>query len=236
METHRRPGARRLEEIRRGTLHPPRRPLTVFDDARATAVAATRAEAPELVAEVGRLRSLAFADEVEATGECYGLDEYDDYYWHLVVIDKTSGDVVAGTRLGFGREILGSRGWRALYTAGYRYFGDGMVRVACSGVKIGRTWVHPLPEGDAVEIAAEELFQATGTLQEFQVPEFEEALGTELDDNLFTEYEGEPALQATSVALTRRRVSPPPLPSRASRLRSPRSSTTRPSSTAATRR
>lgn len=78
METHRRPGARRLEEIRRGTLHPPRRPLTVFDDARATAVAATRAEAPELVAEVGRLRSLAFADEVEATGECYGLDEYDD--------------------------------------------------------------------------------------------------------------------------------------------------------------
>ena len=64
---------------------------------------------------------------------------------------------------------------------------------------------QPLPElaeGDAVEIAAEDLVQATGTLQEFQVPEFEEALGTELDDNLFTEYEGEPALQASSVALT----------------------------------
>ena len=144
METHGRAGARRIEETQRDMLHLPRRPLTVFDDARATAVAATRAEAPELVVEVGRLRSLAFADEAEATGECYGLDEYDDYYRHLVVIDKTSGDVVAGTRLGFGREILGNRGWQALYTAGYWYFGDGMVRVARSGVEIGRTWVHPL--------------------------------------------------------------------------------------------
>lgn len=64
---------------------------------------------------------------------------------------------------------------------------------------------QPLPElaeGDAVEIAVDDLVQATGTLQEFQVPEFEEALGTQFDDNLFSEYEGEPALQASSVALT----------------------------------
>ena len=64
---------------------------------------------------------------------------------------------------------------------------------------------QPLPElaeGEAVEIAVHDLVQATGTLQEFEVPEFEEALGTELDDNLFGEYEGEPALQASSVALT----------------------------------
>ncbi|MDP9474240.1 MAG: GNAT family N-acetyltransferase [Actinomycetota bacterium] len=144
METHERFEARRLEETQRGTSLLARRPLIIFDDARATAVAATRAEAPELVAEVGRLRSLSFANEAEATGEGYGLDEYDDYYRQLVVIDKESGDIMAGTRLGFGNEILATHGWQSLYTAGYWAFGDGMVRTARRGVEIGRTWVHPV--------------------------------------------------------------------------------------------
>lgn len=144
METHKLLEARRFEEIQSGAAFLPLRPLVIFDDARATAVAATKTEAPELVEEVGRLRSLSFADEAEATGESYGLDEYDDYYRQLVVIDKASGAIMAGTRLGFGNEILAARGWRSLYTAGHWAFGDGMLRVARGGVEIGRTWVHPL--------------------------------------------------------------------------------------------
>jgi hypothetical protein len=41
---------------------------TVFDDTRATAVLTTMTEAPNLVAEVGRLRSLSFAAAAETTG------------------------------------------------------------------------------------------------------------------------------------------------------------------------
>ena len=144
MKTYERSEDRRLEETKRDASRLSRRPLIIFDDARATAVLATRAEAPGLVEEAGRLRGLAFAGDAEATGEGYGLDGYDDYYRQLVVIDKQSGDITAGTRLGFGSEILATRGWRALYTAGYWTFGDGMVRVARGGVEIGRTWVHPL--------------------------------------------------------------------------------------------
>lgn len=64
---------------------------------------------------------------------------------------------------------------------------------------------QPLPqlaEGEEVEIVADDLIQATGTLQEFQISEFEEGLDTQFDDQLFATYEGEPALQASSVALT----------------------------------
>lgn len=144
LEAYRRPEAPRLFSSLERKVLLSCRPLTVFDDARATAVVASRAEAPELVAEVGRMRNLAFADEAEATGESYGLDAFDDYYRQLVVIDKGSGDIIAGTRLGFGGEILQAHGWQALYTAGYWFFGEGMVRVARGGVEIGRTWVHPL--------------------------------------------------------------------------------------------
>lgn len=144
LETQKPPEFQGIEETRRGTPLLPRLPRIVFDDARATAVAATRAEAPELVEEVGRIRGLAFADEARTTGGSYHLDEYDDYYRQLVVIDKASGDITAGTRLGFGHEILNDRGWRSFYTARYWSFGEGMIRVAGDGVEIGRTWVHPL--------------------------------------------------------------------------------------------
>ena len=87
--------------------------LTVFDDARATAVLTTLAEAPNLVAEVGRLRVCRLRPRRRRRGT-YGLD---DYYRYLVVIDMANGAVVAGTRLGFGKEIVEDRGWSALYTA-----------------------------------------------------------------------------------------------------------------------
>lgn len=70
------------------------------------------------MAEIGRLRSLSFAEEAEATGEDYGLDEYGDCYRQPVVIDKASCDIMVVTRLGFGDEILATRGWQSLYTAG----------------------------------------------------------------------------------------------------------------------
>lgn len=135
-----------------GRLLPPR-PRVLFDDARATALLATRAEAPELVEEAGRLRRLSFAGEARATGERYALDAYDEYYGHLVVLDKASGTIAAGTRLGFGREILEDRGWEGLYTARYWVFGDAMIDVARRGVEVGRTWVHPLHRRNRLGLA-----------------------------------------------------------------------------------
>jgi len=118
--------------------------VVLYDDARATAMLATRDEAPGLVEEAGRLRDLSFAGEASTTGERYGLDGYDEYYAQLLVFDKASGTIAAGTRLGLGREIVEDRGWEGFYTAEYWVFGDGMIDVARRGVEVGRTWVHPL--------------------------------------------------------------------------------------------
>jgi putative hemolysin len=147
METRERE-AQRVERGVEGAVFLAERPFapedTVYDDARATALVVTRAGAPALVEEVGRLRSLAFADEAEATGERYGLDEYDDYCRQLVILDKASGEVAAGTRLAFGDEVLSEgRGSEAFYAARYWAIDAGMVEVARRGVEVGRTWVHP---------------------------------------------------------------------------------------------
>ena len=83
---------------------PPARRLPIAFDDRATAVVAPREETPELAAEVVRPREPPFSGGVEETGESYGLDEYDEGYRLLVVIDEASADVAAGMGLEFGKE------------------------------------------------------------------------------------------------------------------------------------
>ena len=138
------PGAAIGADSARRILSPSRWPLTLFDDARATAIVTTKQEAPELLDELGRLRKLSFAGRAPGGAASFGLDEYDEYYKHLVVFDKSNGAVVAGTRLGLGDEIVDSPGWEALYTARYWEYREGMKEVARRGVEAGRTWVSPL--------------------------------------------------------------------------------------------
>ncbi len=67
---------------------------------------------------------------------------------------------------------------------------------------------NPLPTaagrtpGDAV--LTNDIIQVTGPVRRFNVAEFEQAIGTALDDGLFTEFEGQPAVIARSVDLTPR--------------------------------
>lgn len=133
----------RRDESHQGTLPPPERSFTLFDDARAVAVLTSKERDPEFVERLGRFRRSCFAKEA-APDENYGLDKYDEYYQQLVVFDKSSGRIIAGTRLGVGEDILGEYGWERLYSARYWVFRDGMVDVARRGVEAGRTWVNPL--------------------------------------------------------------------------------------------
>jgi hypothetical protein len=131
-----------MPQTREGVRRAPTRAL--FDDGRAVAVIATKEAAPELVREAGRLRSLSFAGRSAATTADFGLDAHDDYYEQLLVLDKETGAMIAGTRLGPGAWILEDRGWEALYSARYWRFREGMVQVARCGVEVGRTWVNPV--------------------------------------------------------------------------------------------
>lgn len=125
---------------------PPRRFLKLFDNARSRALVTSWDEDPEFVERLSRLRSFSFAAGMPGGTpqvNTFGLDGYDEYYKHLVIFDKASGEVVAGTRLGVGREVLEEQGWEALYTARYWLFREGMIDIAHNGVEAGRTWVNP---------------------------------------------------------------------------------------------
>lgn len=63
---------------------------------------------------------------------------------------------------------------------------------------VGAQQLDQIVEGDEVEVTTDQTVQATGTAREFNVPEVENMIDYELDDNLFTDFEGNPALVASS--------------------------------------
>lgn len=64
---------------------------------------------------------------------------------------------------------------------------------------VGAQQLNQIVEGEAVEITTDQVVQATGTAREFNLTEIENEVGYQLDDNLFSEFEGNPALAASSV-------------------------------------
>lgn len=62
--------------------------------------------------------------------------------------------------------------------------------------------VEGLPEGEAFDIQQQDLVQATGNVREFNLQEVEQEVGYELDPAVFEEFEGRPAVVASSFVMT----------------------------------
>ena len=64
-------------------------PAQLLSESNEFVVYAARAnEMPHLLEEVGRLREVTFRDAGEGTGKSADLDQFDDYYWHLLLWNK----------------------------------------------------------------------------------------------------------------------------------------------------
>lgn len=67
---------------------------------------------------------------------------------------------------------------------------------------VGAQQLPQIMEGEADEITAQDVAQVTGPVREFNLTEVENEIGAELDDALFAEFEGEPAVVANTVDVT----------------------------------
>lgn len=72
-------------------------------------------EAPYLLRELGRQREITFRAVGEGTGEPIDISDYDMYYQHIVIWDKSAGEIVGAYRIGKVDEILKELGKKWLY-------------------------------------------------------------------------------------------------------------------------
>jgi putative hemolysin len=107
------------------------------------AVYAARAtELPHALDELGRLREITFRAAGEGTGRSADLDQFDRYYWHLVLWHKEKQQLAGGYRAGNTSEIIRAHGIKGLYThTVFRYDAQLFLKIG-SALELGRSFVR----------------------------------------------------------------------------------------------
>ena len=100
-------------------------------------------EIPAAVAEIGRLRELAFRAAGEGTGRSRDVDSFDTYYQHLFIWSPAERHIVGAYRLASSRDVLNSRGIAGLYTSTLFEYRPQFFRRMGPAIELGRSFVRP---------------------------------------------------------------------------------------------
>ncbi|TGE09765.1 lysophospholipid acyltransferase family protein [Hymenobacter fodinae] len=112
---------------------------------------AKKAEIPNVLREIGRLRELTFRREGEGTQQAIDLDRYDEYYRHLFLYDRTARRLVGAYRVGRGRSIVQQYGKRGFYLHSLFRMKKELRPLLRESLELGRSFVReeyqkqPLP-------------------------------------------------------------------------------------------
>jgi putative hemolysin len=105
--------------------------------------AARGSELPHALDELGRLREITFRAAGEGTGRGADLDQFDAYYWHLLLYNKEKQELAGAYRAGNTDEIIRSHGIKGLYTnTVFRYDEQLFLKIG-SALELGRSFVRP---------------------------------------------------------------------------------------------
>ncbi len=96
---------------------------------------------PLMMHELGRRREEAFRAVGEGTGRPLDLDEYDEYYKHLILWDKQKQRLVGAYRLGFGKDIIEKRGVKGLYSNTLFGYEKPFHNILKQSIELGRSFV-----------------------------------------------------------------------------------------------
>ncbi len=96
---------------------------------------------PLMMHELGRRREEAFRAVGEGTGKPLDLDEYDNYYKHLILWDKQKTRLIGAYRLGFGSEIMKSKGVKGFYSRSLFFYEKQFYPILSKSLELGRSFV-----------------------------------------------------------------------------------------------
>jgi putative hemolysin len=113
----------------------------LVENAEFAVYAARACELPHLLDELGRLREITFRAAGEGTGRSADLDQFDAYYWHLLLWNKQKQELAGAYRAGNTDEIIRAHGIKGLYTnTVFRYDEQLFLKIG-SALELGRSFV-----------------------------------------------------------------------------------------------
>lgn len=93
--------------------------------------------------EIGRLRELSFRKVGEGSGKRRDVDQYDQYYRHLVLWDDDALEIAGAYRLGESATILKNRDKQHLYSHSLFSFNASFDPYLNQSLELGRSFVQP---------------------------------------------------------------------------------------------
>lgn len=103
--------------------------------------AAEASQIPHILHEMGILREHTFRAVGEGSGNACDLDDYDQYYTHLIMWDSRANRLAGAYRMGRTDKILQTLGAKGIYNSQFFRFSDKLLKVLAHGLEMGRAFI-----------------------------------------------------------------------------------------------
>jgi len=113
----------------------------LFDNSNYSVYALKASSAPNVLLEIGRQREIAFRAVGEGSNHTRDIDEFDYYYYHLVLWDREKNAIAGAYRIGRGAEIMEFYGKHGFYTHTLFRFKREFQSFLQESVELGRSYV-----------------------------------------------------------------------------------------------
>ena len=113
----------------------------LFDNSNFSVYALKASSAPNILLEIGRQREIAFRAVGEGSNHTRDIDEFDYYYYHLVLWDREKNSIAGAYRIGRGAEIMEFYGKHGFYTHTLFRFKREFHSYLQESVELGRSYV-----------------------------------------------------------------------------------------------
>jgi putative hemolysin len=123
----------------------------LFDSSNYSVYCAPAKLIPNTLREIGRLREKTYRAIGEGTNKELDTDEFDLYYYHLIIWDKLEEKIVGGYRIGCGEDIISRYGKKGFYINQLFKFSSKFKPILKQSVDLGRSYIteeyqkKPLP-------------------------------------------------------------------------------------------
>jgi len=96
---------------------------------------------PNILREIGRLREVTFRSVGEGTNKSIDLDEYDLYYNHLILWDRTAQKIAGAYRVGNGAQIMQRYGKKGFYISSLFRLDGTLKPMLEQSLELGRSFI-----------------------------------------------------------------------------------------------
>jgi len=113
----------------------------LFDSNEYSVVCGPSVEIPNILNEIGRLREITFREVGEGTNRSIDIDEFDLYFYQLIIWDNENKKIAGAYRVGRGDEIMQKYGVNGFYINTLFNIKKGFYPILEESLELGRSFI-----------------------------------------------------------------------------------------------